>query len=110
MQGSVKFGLTTKLVVISVLFTVGMTLLVSVSTYRVVSNALFTELKSKVLATVRIGADSIDKVRMARIAEAAQPDMTNDQTALLEASADYRVVSDQLNNSKSRSPAAQPAG
>jgi len=94
---SVRFGLRTKLIVISVLFTVVMTLLVSISTYQVVNRALFNELKSKVLATVKIGADSIETTRMARLATEAKPDMTVEQTAALEASDDYRVVYDQLN-------------
>jgi methyl-accepting chemotaxis protein/HPt (histidine-containing phosphotransfer) domain-containing protein len=94
---SVKFGLRTKLIVISVLFTVMMTLLVSISIYQVVNRALFNELKSKVLATVKIGADSIDRARLARLAAQARPDMSSEQTARLEASGDYRVVYDQLN-------------
>jgi signal transduction histidine kinase/methyl-accepting chemotaxis protein len=96
-RDSVKFGLRTKLIVISVLFTVAMTLLVSISIYQVVNRALFNELKSKVLATVKIGADSIDRARMVRLAAEARPDMTSEQTARLEASDDYRAVSDQLN-------------
>jgi sensor histidine kinase regulating citrate/malate metabolism len=94
---SVRFGLRTKLIVISVLFTVVMTLLVSISTYQVVSRELFNELKSKVLATVKIGADSIDTARMTRLAAETKPDMTSEQTTLLEASSDYRAVYDQLN-------------
>lgn len=94
---SVRFGLKTKLIVISVLFTVGITLLVSISIYQVVNRELFNELKSKVLATAKIGADAIDPGRMARLAAVTKPDMTSEQTALLEASHDYQVVYDQLN-------------
>ena len=93
----VKFGLKAKLIGISLLITVGMTLIVSLATYQVVNRELFGELRSKVLATVRIGAGAIDPVRMARIVAAAKPDMTEEQTASIEATEDYRTISDQLN-------------
>ncbi|HET6486487.1 MAG TPA: hypothetical protein VFH83_08700, partial [Spirochaetia bacterium] len=101
---SVRFGLKTKLIVFSVLLTVVMTLLVTLSIYQVVNRQLFNELRSKVLATVKIGADAIDRQRMGRLVALTRPDLPKEEVARLEDSADYRSLSDQLNRIRQTDP------
>lgn len=56
------------------------------------------------MATVKLGADFIDLEPLARLAAAIRPDMDEEQTALLEASEDFRIVSDQLNRIRETDP------
>ncbi len=101
---SVRFGLKTKLIVFSVLLTVVMTLLVTLSIYQVVNRQLFNELRSKVLATVKIGADAIDRQRMGHLVALTKPDLPKEDMARLEDSADYRALSDELNRIRDTDP------
>lgn len=101
---AIRFGLRAKLILILLLFTAAITALVSLSMYQVVDGRLQDELSSRVLATVKLGADSIALAPLARLTAAIRPDMDEEQTALLEASEDFRIVSDQLNRIRDTDP------
>ncbi|MDP3178212.1 MAG: Hpt domain-containing protein, partial [Spirochaetaceae bacterium] len=96
-KDQVRFGLKFKLIAISVLLTVSMTLVVSLSTYGAVSLQLSRELASKVQATVVLGAEAIDADRLSRLAARAALGPSPEETARLESTEDYRALSDQLN-------------
>ncbi len=96
-DNSVGFGLKAKLIFVSLLFTVGITLLISIALYQVANRELSQELRSKVLATVRLGAEAIDAGRMASLVGTIRPEMEGEERSSIETSDAYRIVSEQLN-------------
>ena len=99
-----QFGLRAKTVVIFLVFTTLISTLVASSLFVVAQRQLLEELKSKVRATVQLGADSLDTNSLAHLVSQIHRDLEPEVISMLEDSEDYRVLSAQLNKIRSTDP------
>jgi class 3 adenylate cyclase len=78
--------------------------LLSFSLYRILNQRLFAELQNRVMVLARLGSDLVDGESLARLAAASRAGLTEEDVAAVEASADYRRVSDALNRVREVQP------
>ncbi|MBN1686705.1 MAG: adenylate/guanylate cyclase domain-containing protein [Spirochaetales bacterium] len=69
----------------------------SVITFRILSDSLFTGLQDRVRNLSELGSLTLDRAAFRRLVEQVSGDLTAEQVAAVETSEDFRLVSDQLN-------------
>ena len=100
----VTFSLRLKITVTFLLVGAVVSGFLSVTMYQILSGRLFNELQLRLLSTATIGTGLVDTAALQRLVGQTAKDLPDEKVAAVEASADYRVVSDALNRIRSAEP------
>ncbi len=76
----------------------------ALSTYQMLNRNLFQELRSRVRDLTNIGSQLLDRGALQRLVSRAAEGLSEEQVAAVEQSADFRLISDQLNRIRAVEP------
>lgn len=98
------FSLRLKLIAAFIAVGFGLSMFLGLAAHNMLEEKLFLELRKNVINMTHMGAEVIDKSALARLKSQLSGNLTNQQRASIEASADYKRVSDQLNFIRNTQP------
>jgi class 3 adenylate cyclase len=96
-RSGVTFSLRLKIILTFFVISALLAGLLSVSSYTILQSSLFSSLQARVGNLTRIGSDLIDRPALKRLVRRMSARLTPEQVNEIELSADYGLVSDQLN-------------
>jgi len=91
------FSLQLKIILTFFLVSALLAALLTVSSYTILERSLFSSLQARVSSLTRIGSAMVDRPALKRLVSHESAGLLPEQTRALELSADYQIVSDQLN-------------
>lgn len=98
------FSLRLKLIAAFIAVGFGLSMFLGLAAHNMLEEKLFLELRKNVINMTHMGAEVIDKSALARLKSQLSGNLTDQQRASIEASADYKRVSDQLNFIRNTQP------
>ena len=93
----VNFSLRLKIILTFLIVGMAVSGLLSVSVYSILNAGLLRQMQGRVLDLARVGTNVVDTEALARLRARIARDLPSDVTDRIESSADFRIVSDQLN-------------
>ncbi len=97
-QFRITFGLRVKITLMFLLISLAASAILAAGILVLLERSLFREMQSRVGGLARVSAAMVDKAALARLLGRLEPGMPAEEVAEVEASRDFRTVSDALNS------------
>jgi class 3 adenylate cyclase/HAMP domain-containing protein len=96
-QSRVAFSLRLKIILTFLLISILVSGLLASAIFTILQRSLFHEMQNRVSGLARIGVELVDRDALERLLARLAPELPDSEVASVEASADFRAISDALN-------------